>query len=77
MLLLLTHLIIRIFDGDNDGIVSVASARWGEYKGVITSKGIRGVSHIDIVDGRRMRVGDIDIRDIYVDIVKELREKGF
>jgi triacylglycerol lipase len=77
MLLMLTHLIIKLFDGENDGMVGAASAVWGDYKGIITNAGIRGVSHIDAVDGRRMKVGGLDMRDVYAGIVEGLKGKGF
>jgi len=75
--LFIPHFIIKIFDGDNDGIVSAKSAVWGEFKGIIRGKGIRGVSHADMVDMRRMNFADIDIRNIYIDILKRLKKMGF
>lgn len=77
ILLFLPHLIVNLFDGDCDGIVSVESASWGEFKGVITCDGIRGVSHADIIDARRIDIKGLNIRGFYIGIVSELKEKGF
>jgi len=77
ILFMMTHLFVKLFDGENDGLVPVYSAEWGEYKGVILSSGLRGVSHMDAVDGRRMSVGNIDMRSVYIGIVKGLKDKGF
>lgn len=37
--------IIHVKEGPNDGLVSVASARWGEYKGTLVD-----VNHLDIIN---------------------------
>jgi triacylglycerol lipase len=51
----LTHAIVRLADGENDGIVATASSRYGGqgFKGVLCSASRRGVSHIDVIDCRR------------------------
>ncbi|EON67108.1 hypothetical protein W97_06361 [Coniosporium apollinis CBS 100218] len=41
-----SHSIIRELEGaENDGLVSVPSSRWGEYKGTL-----QGVSHLDLIN---------------------------
>jgi triacylglycerol lipase len=40
-----SHGIIEAKEGPNDGLVSVSSAMWGEYKGTI-----RNVNHLDIIN---------------------------
>lgn len=77
ILLFLPHFIVKRIEGDNDGIVAVNSATWVNFKGVITGKRQRGVSHADIVDLRRKDYSGIDVREIYLNIVKELKSKGF
>lgn len=77
MILLIPHFIVRRFDGDNDGIVSVESAKWGEFKGTIKGTRNRGISHTDIIDLRRMNDSGIDIRDVYIGIVRDLKTRGF
>lgn len=82
----ITYPVVRRFDGDNDGLVSVASAKWANFKGVLTTPSYRGVSHADVVDIRRRRLTSraatsecevTDITNFYVDIVKELKEMGY
>ncbi|MBN1698089.1 MAG: hypothetical protein JW881_11295 [Spirochaetales bacterium] len=64
-------------EGVNDGLVSVTSSRWGEYKGTFTGKKRKGISHLDIIDFKRIKTGGIDIPSLYREIVKDLKEKGY
>jgi triacylglycerol lipase len=53
-----SYLIVRHFDGPNDGLVALASTPFGEFKGVIGAVGPRGtlergISHTDVIDLRR------------------------
>ncbi|KPI37373.1 Lipase 2 [Cyphellophora attinorum] len=41
----LSHDLMDIIEGPNDGLVSVASSRWGEYKGTLM-----GVTHLDLIN---------------------------
>ena len=75
MLLFFPHLVVKWFDGDGDGIVSINSAKWGEFKGVITGNGIRGISHSDLRDLRKKDGRGTDIVGVYVEIVRGLVEK--
>jgi triacylglycerol lipase len=74
---LLTWLLVRIFDGDNDGLCPVESAKWGDFRGVITTQGLFGISHGGILDLYRIRYKGVDIPELYANIVRELAEKGF
>ncbi len=38
-----SHSVILAKEGPNDGLVSVQSARWGEYRGTLV-----GVNHVDL-----------------------------
>jgi len=76
MLLFIPHIIVKLFDGECDGIVSIDSAKWGVFKGVITGKGIRGISHSDLRDIRKMDLFGMNIRGIYIDIVNNLKQMG-
>jgi triacylglycerol lipase len=40
-----SHKVIEAAEGPNDGLVSVQSSRWGEYKGTLV-----GVSHVDLIN---------------------------
>ena len=76
-ILSIPHAVIRRVDGENDGLVSVDSAKWGDFKGVFRSKYRRGISHGDIIDLRRDDYRGFDVREIYVQIVTELKNMGF
>jgi triacylglycerol lipase len=73
----LSFLIVKITSGDNDGLVTVESAKYGEFKGVMEGKGLRGISHADEVDLRRRDNRSFNIIEQYVKIIDDLREKGF
>lgn len=75
-LFFLTFPIIKYTDGDNDGLIPVESAKWGTFKGLIESPDNRGVSHADTVDIRRVPIGRLNITDIYIEHVKELKRLG-
>ena len=77
MLLFVPHAFVKFFDGECDGIVSVDSAKWGEFKGVITGGRVRGVSHSDLRDLRRMGPLGKKIIGEYIAIVSGLKEMGF
>ena len=74
--------VVRHYEGENDGLVSVASAKWGESFRILRSNAFRGVSHLDAIDLRRSPLtrkpgpGVSDICDVYIRIAGELREKG-
>ena len=40
-----SHRIIEAEEGPNDGLVSIASCRWGSYKGTLVN-----VSHLDLIN---------------------------
>ena len=47
------NLIIGLVEGENDGLVTAASARWTGFQGIWRGADGRGVSHMDEVDFRR------------------------
>lgn len=71
-----SYLVVKLVEGDNDGLVAVSSARWGDYRGVIESGGWRGVSHSDLVDLWRCNLPGFDVRRVYVELVAGLKERG-
>ena len=60
----------------NDGLVVKESALRGKNTYLITKKGNRGLSHGDMIDLFRENIDDFDVREFYVGIVKELKERG-
>lgn len=77
MLLSIPYCLIKPLEGENDGLVSVTSAMWGNYRGVIFNRYQRGISHGDMIDLKREDYRGIDIVEEYVKIVSDLKEKGF
>ena len=75
--MVIPHFVVKLIEGDNDGLVTPNSAKWGKFKGLISGKTKRGISHADIVDFRRTNYSGIDIRDVYIDIVEDLKNNGF
>ena len=77
LLLSIPYCLIRPLEGENDGLVSVESAKWGEFRGVFSNQRLRGISHGDIIDLTRQEYRSFDVLETYVRIVAELKEKGF
>lgn len=76
-LLCIPYWILKKLDGPNDGLVTVDSARWGDFKGVVASKRLRGISHGDMIDLTREDYQGFDVKEFYVNLVAELKERGF
>ncbi|MFV0399948.1 MAG: esterase/lipase family protein [Oscillospiraceae bacterium] len=76
-LLAFPYLFTKPLEGDNDGLVSVESSKWGNYRGLLVSKGFRGVSHADMIDLKRQDYKGFDIVETYVQIVAELKKMGY
>lgn len=71
-----SYLLVKYFDGKNDGLVSEKSFEWGMDYTLLTPKGDRGISHGDMIDLNRENIGGFDIREFYVDLVSNLKKKG-
>lgn len=76
-ILIIPYLLLRIMDGENDGLVTVESSKWGEFKGVLKNKHSRGISHGDIIDLRKNDYRGFDVREHYVKMVAELKDLGY
>lgn len=72
-----THMLCHHFDGPNDGLVGERSFPWGASYRFLTVSGTRGISHGDMIDLNRENVPDFDVREFYVQLVHELKERGF
>ena len=73
----MTHPIVRHFDGKNDGLVSVDSAKWGSRFTLLEPRGKRGISHGDVVDLNRENIPGFDVREFYVELVADLKRRGY
>ena len=79
------YLTVKILDGKSDGFLTPEEVTHGEFLGVFTGSGRRGISHCDEVDMRRKNFSrkipsDIheisDITEFYKKLVSGLREIG-
>lgn len=61
----------------NDGLVTIDSAKWGNFKKTFISTGRRGISHGDMIDLKREDYKGFDVIEAYVEIVSELKNMGF
>lgn len=68
---------VKKYDGDNDGLVALTSAPWGEKFTPIYPTGKRGITHADMIDLNREDIKGFDVREFYVQMVSDLKEKGF
>lgn len=73
----LSYLLVKYFDGANDGLVSVDSMKWGEKFIFLETSGKRGISHGDVIDLNRENIKDFDVREFYVKLVSDLKDMGY
>lgn len=69
--------VVKHFDGDNDGLVSVESMKWGSRFTYLTVPRGRGISHGDMIDLNRENIPGFDVREFYVGLVHDLKEMGY
>ena len=73
-----TYRLVKYFDGENDGLVGIDSFNWGSSLQMVRlEKKGRGISHGDMIDLNRENLKGLDIREFYVQLVSNLRERGF
>ena len=70
----MTYPIVKHFDGLNDGLVAVDSAKWGDQFTLLEPRGHRGISHGDVVDLNRENIPGFDVREFYVSLVADLKK---
>ena len=68
--------LVKYFDGANDGLVSEQSFKWGEKYTFLTLPQKRGISHGDMIDLNRQDIDGFDVREFYVNLLKDLKERG-
>lgn len=72
----MSYPMVKHFDGANDGLVSVDSMKWGSNFICLTAPEGRGISHGDMIDLNRENIKGFDVREFYVDLVKDLKKRG-
>lgn len=70
--------LIHKMEGQNDGLVSTRSCKWGNFKGIVKSGGKPVVSHADIV-GLNVFTGvyEFDEERFFISLVQELKKLGY
>lgn len=68
--------LVKHFSGDNDGLVSETSFAWGEKYVLLTPPAARGISHGDMIDLTRENIDGFDVREFYVGLVSDLKDRG-
>ncbi|MBN2715862.1 MAG: triacylglycerol lipase [Deltaproteobacteria bacterium] len=76
-LLLAPYAIMKSVSTHNDGLVTIDSAKWGNYRGALQSTTVRGISHGDLIDLVRQDYDGFNMAEEYVKIVAELKNMGF
>lgn len=71
-----SYMVLHRLAGDNDGIISNRSTKWGEVHELIDGK-TNGISHAEIVDFYQKKISGVHIPEIYLDIIKDLSRRGF
>jgi len=71
-------LVIKHYEGANDGVVSVTSAKWDNFRGVQSGAWwCGGVSHINAVNHFFGITPGFNAKGWYVDMVKGLKDRGY
>lgn len=68
--------LVHHFSGDNDGLVSEESFKWGEKYTLLKPTENRGISHGDMIDLNRENIEGFDVREFYVNLVNDLKNRG-
>jgi triacylglycerol lipase len=73
-----TWLVLLAYEGDNDGLVSVNSAKWGTFRGIEEAAWYSpGCDHLNIVGQLFGITPGFDAGEFYVDIASDLKNKGY
>ncbi len=69
---------VKKYEGENDGLVSVDSAKWGTFRGVVKCGDRAAVSHSDII-GMHFLTGETCFDEIafYKELVHDLKMMGY
>lgn len=72
-----SYRLVNSFDGANDGLVGEQSFPWGEKFTMLKVEGKRGISHGDMIDLNRENIKAFDVREFYVELVADLKKRGY
>ena len=68
---------VKHYDGKNDGLVGIESFPIDKDFTLIETPYKRGISHGDVVDLNRENIKGFDVREFYVQLVNDLKNKGY
>lgn len=71
----ISYLLAKHYEGENDGLVSVSSAVWGNFLGIL-SAGRKGISHGDMIDLTHKDILGFDVKEFYVGLLEGLKKRG-
>ncbi len=71
-----TYALAKYFDGPNDGLVGIDSFQFCPDYTLLTTKAKRGISHGDVIDMNREDILGFDVREFYVQLVADLKNRG-
>lgn len=71
-----SYYLVNVFSGENDGLVSEDSFEWGEKYVLLRPSKERGISHGDMIDLNRENIDGFDVREFYVNLVSDLKNRG-
>lgn len=66
-----SYAILRVLSGDNDGIVPVSSAKWGDFRGTIPADHFDEVGQLAGVTGP-----NFDHKEFYLKLARDLADEG-
>lgn len=69
--------LVKFFDGANDGLVGETAFQWGEKFTFLSTESSRGISHGDVVDQNKENIPGFDVREFYVQLVADLKNRGY
>lgn len=72
----LSYHLVKYFSGENDGLVDEKSFAWGENYILLRPSEKRGISHGDMIDLNRQNLRSFDVREFYVNLVSDLKNRG-
>ncbi len=72
----MSYHLVRAFSGENDGLVAEPSFRFTQRYTLVYPKSKRGISHGDMVDLNRQNIEGFDVREFYVGLVQDLKNRG-
>lgn len=73
----LTTNFVKQFDGKNDGLVGIESFAIDKDFTLIETPYSRGISHGDVIDLNRENIKGYDVREFYVQLVSDLKNRGY